>query len=95
MPPLREREGDAVLIAKVVLDRLTLKSGHPEKRLSEDAMRAISSHAWPGNVRELENRLKRAALLAEGHFLTAAEAWFDQQRRASIIPYPAAGTGGT
>jgi two-component system, NtrC family, response regulator len=36
-------------------------------------MRAVSSHAWPGNVRELENRLKRAVLLAEGHFLTAQE----------------------
>ena len=72
VPPLREREGDAVLIAKAVLDRLTRKSGAPEKKLSEDAIRAVSSYAWPGNVRELENRIKRAVLLTEGQFLTAA-----------------------
>ena len=71
VPPLREREGDAVLIAKALLDRLTRKSGSPEKKLSEDAIRAVSSYAWPGNVRELENRIKRAVLLTEGQFLTA------------------------
>src|SRR5262249_28900454 len=70
VPPLREREGDAVLIAKTMLDRLTPKSGAPEKRLSDDAIHAISAHAWPGNVRELENRIKRAVLLTEGQFLT-------------------------
>ena len=31
IPPLREREGDAVLIAQVLLDRLTSKSGHSGK----------------------------------------------------------------
>jgi two-component system NtrC family response regulator len=73
IPPLREREGDAALIARSILDRLTHKSAHSEKRLSEDALSAISSYAWPGNVRELESRLKRAVLLAEGQFVTAAE----------------------
>jgi two-component system NtrC family response regulator len=71
VPPLRDREGDAVLIAKALLDRLTRKSGAPEKKLSEDAIHAVSSYAWPGNVRELENRIKRAVLLTEGQFLTA------------------------
>jgi two-component system, NtrC family, response regulator len=67
VPPLREREGDAVLIAKAILTR---KFGDPEKRLSEDAVRAVARYAWPGNVRELENRIKRAVLLTEGQFLT-------------------------
>src|SRR5262249_6016152 len=72
VPPLREREGDAVIIAKAVLNRLARESGRPEKKLSEDAIRAVASYDWPGNVRELENRLKRAVLLAEGQFLTAS-----------------------
>jgi two-component system NtrC family response regulator len=71
VPPLREREGDAVLIAKSLLDGLTRKSGSSEKKLSEDAIHAVSRYAWPGNVRELENRIKRAVLLTEGQFLTA------------------------
>jgi two-component system, NtrC family, response regulator len=70
LPPLREREGDAVLIAKAMLDRLAHQSGAPAKKLSEDAVRAVSSYAWPGNVRELENRVKRATILTEGQFLT-------------------------
>jgi two-component system NtrC family response regulator len=71
IPPLREREGDAVLIAKAVLDRLG-QSGAPAKMLTGDAVRAVSSYAWPGNVRELESCIKRATILTEGQFLTAA-----------------------
>ena len=71
LPPLREREGDAVLIAKATLDRLR-QSGAPGKMLTEDAVRAVSSYAWPGNVRELESCIKRATILTEGQFLTAA-----------------------
>jgi two-component system NtrC family response regulator len=69
IPPLREREGDAALIASVLLDRLAQGE---TKKLSEDAIRAVSSYTWPGNVRELESRLKRAILLTEGKFVTAA-----------------------
>ena len=72
IPPLREREDDAVLIARSILDRLTEKSAPPGKKLSEDAIRAIASYTWPGNVRELESRLKRATLLTDGQFITAA-----------------------
>ena len=71
LPPLREREGDAVLIAKAMLDRLR-QSGAPAKMLTEDAVRAVSSYAWPGNVRELESCVKRATILTDGQFLTAA-----------------------
>ena len=70
LPPLREREGDAVLIAKATLDRLR-QSGTPAKMLTEDAVRAVSSYAWPGNVRELESCVKRATILTDGQFLTA------------------------
>jgi two-component system, NtrC family, response regulator len=71
IPPLREREGDAVLIAKATLERLR-QPGVQGKMLSEDAVRAVSSYAWPGNVRELESCIKRAMILTEGQFLTKA-----------------------
>ena len=60
-----------MLIAKAMLNRLAHQSGTPAKKLSEDAVRAVSSYAWPGNVRELENRVKRATILTDGQFLTA------------------------
>ena len=40
---------------------------------SRDALRALRAHAWPGNVRELDNRVRRAAVMAEGELLTAAD----------------------
>jgi two-component system, NtrC family, response regulator len=69
IPPLRERESDAVLIASDILRR-TRRSGRPA-RFAPDAIAAIESHAWPGNVRELENRVKRALIFSEGPLITA------------------------
>ena len=84
IPPLREREGDAVLIARAILERLSHDSRQPRKRLSDDAIRAISSHSWPGNVRELENRLKRAVLLADGQAVTASALGFGSEQQESF-----------
>ena len=61
LPPLRERSGDAVLIARHVLADL----GHADAMLSHEAERAISTHAWPGNVRDLRNAMERALVMAE------------------------------
>jgi two-component system NtrC family response regulator len=32
---------------------------------SSKAIKTIETHGWPGNVRELENRIQRAAIMAE------------------------------
>ena len=71
IPPLRERESDAVLIASHILRR-TRRGGRPA-RFAPDAIAAIESHTWPGNVRELENRVKRALIFAEGPLITAGD----------------------
>lgn len=73
LPPLRERPGDAVLIARHLLETYAQEQGRPILGLAADAVRAIEAHPWPGNVRELQNRLKRAVLLAEGRRIGAAD----------------------
>ncbi len=65
IPPLRDRGGDALLIAESLLAGAGRKFGRAGLRFSEAAKKAIESHAWPGNVRELANVIQRAALLAE------------------------------
>jgi DNA-binding NtrC family response regulator len=65
VPPLAEREGDILPLARHFLA--------PGKRLAADAREALRRHAWPGNVRELKNALQRAALLAAGAEITAAD----------------------
>lgn len=66
IPPLRERAGDPALMAKIFLDKFSRAYGKPRRGFTEEAITAIHSYAWPGNVRELENRVKRAAIMAEG-----------------------------
>jgi two-component system NtrC family response regulator len=73
IPPLKDREGDALLLARVFLERISKQQGKKGHRFSKDAMAAIESYPWPGNVRELENRVKRAVIMAEQKQITAAD----------------------
>ncbi len=73
IPPLRERTGDVLLLARVFLERFSKQYGHKVKQFSPDAIAALENHPWPGNVRELENRIKRAVIMAEGRQITAAD----------------------
>ena len=69
VPPLRERGGDALLLARLLLGRIATELGRPQLRLTEAAEQAIAAHPWPGNVRQLRNSLERAVLLAGGPLL--------------------------
>ena len=72
VPPLRERQGDVVLLADHFLEESTA-SGAQQLALSPEAARLLESHAWPGNVRELENALQRASVLASGGEIRAGD----------------------
>tara|TARA_B100000609_G_C17222169_1_gene440943 strand:+ start:4234 stop:5631 length:1398 start_codon:yes stop_codon:yes gene_type:complete len=65
LPPLREREGDIVLLARHFLERHCQDSGKDIKGFSEEARRALTSYAWPGNIRELQNVVRRAIALTQ------------------------------
>ncbi len=73
IPPLRERVGDAVLLGRVLLERFARDLGRSFRGFSKDALEAMERYEWPGNVRELENRIKRAAVMADGNQITAAD----------------------
>lgn len=73
IPSLHEREGDALLLARVFLERISKQQGKKGYRFSKDALAAIENYSWPGNVRELENRVKRAVIMAEHKQMTATD----------------------
>jgi two-component system NtrC family response regulator len=73
IPSLKEREGDALLLARVFLERISKQQGKQGHTFSKDAMMAIENYSWPGNVRELENRVKRAVIMAEHRQITARD----------------------
>ena len=64
IPPLREREGDAELLAERFLAELNEAEGS-RKSFSRQAITTIRAHRWPGNVRELKNAVQRAFIMAE------------------------------
>jgi len=73
IPPLRERKGDANLLAHAFVRRFSDEQKRGSLSLLPDAVAAIEAHAWPGNVRELENCTKRAVIMAEGSGLRAED----------------------
>ena len=66
VPPLRERQGDDLLLARALLERFATQLKRPIKGFTPQAIEAIEAYDWPGNVRELENRVKRAVIMADG-----------------------------
>jgi len=73
IPPLRDRVGDSVVLARAFLERFQVELKRRRLRFSEEALQAIGAHSWPGNVRELENRVKRAAIMADGDAIHPAD----------------------
>ncbi len=66
LPPLREREGDIVLLANYFLQHFTEKLGKKFTGISEQALALLCQYSWPGNVRELEHVMERACVLSQG-----------------------------
>ena len=60
IPPLRNREGDAALLAHHFKNKFCAQESRSSLHFSPDAIAAIESHPWPGNVRELRNVVERA-----------------------------------
>jgi two-component system NtrC family response regulator len=83
IPPLRERPGDALLLARYFLNRFNRELNRSLRGFTEAAVAAIDAWAWPGNVRELENRVKRAIVMADGKLVAPEGAVLDFDLRAA------------
>jgi two-component system repressor protein LuxO len=87
LPPLREREGDVLEIARALLAEYAREEGRGFQALSPCAEAAISAYSWPGNVRELQNVLRSAVVLHDGVVLAAAD--LPEPIRSCAAPPPA------
>lgn len=65
LPPLRERREDIPLLADHFMKLHARRVNRNAKRLSAEAMKALSVYAWPGNVREISNVIERAVFLSK------------------------------
>jgi DNA-binding NtrC family response regulator len=69
LPPLREREGDIVIMARSFLAYYNDRYGCRYALTPENEVE-LQCHGWPGNVRELANAIERAVVLASGDGLS-------------------------
>jgi len=76
VPPLREREGDRVLLARAFLEKFRGQHAGRIRGFNERALKQIEQYAWPGNVRELENKVKRAVVLADSEWISIQDLGF-------------------
>jgi two-component system response regulator FlrC len=72
LPPLRERCGDILPLARRAIQACA-RGTQAALSLSADAERKLLQHDWPGNARELTNIVQRAAWLASGGVIRAAD----------------------
>jgi transcriptional regulator with GAF, ATPase, and Fis domain len=73
VPPLRERPGDILPLARQLLGAISPDS----LELAPDAEQALLGYRWPGNIRELKNVLERALINRTGSMLREADIHFD------------------
>jgi two-component system, NtrC family, response regulator AtoC len=84
IPPLRERQTDAVLLAESFVSSICREYGIAPRRVTDGARDWIRRYSWPGNVRELRNRIERTILLENDDELKA--------EHFGAIPLPESGT---
>jgi two-component system NtrC family response regulator len=66
IPPLRERSGDAALLAHHFKNKFCAQESRQSLHFAQEALAVIEAYGWPGNVREMENCIKRAVIMADG-----------------------------
>jgi len=70
IPPLRERRGDIMPLARHFLRKHAGLNGKRITSISSDMTDLLLMYSFPGNVRELEHIMAKAVLLEEGDTLT-------------------------
>jgi len=73
VPPLRDRDADVELLARLFVKRYCARVGRPCLELTADCLRRLRSYHWPGNVRELENVIERAVIISRDGNLSLRE----------------------
>lgn len=71
IPPLRQRQGDKILLARHFLKKYASENGVKLKGFDSEAANAIEAYEWPGNIREMENKIKRAVIMTEESYISA------------------------
>ena len=84
IPPLRQRDGDKVLLARHFKRRFAKEHEQLINGFTQDAIIAIEAYDWPGNVREMENKIKRAVIMADSKMINCEDLGLCQEVELSL-----------
>lgn len=73
IPPLRDRQGDKLLLARHFLKIYAEQNNANVIGFTPEAIEAIELYEWPGNIREMENRVKRSVVMADDKLVTSED----------------------
>jgi len=79
IPPLKDRDGDVLVLAKSFLNILSKEYKGSAKGFTPEAIAAMENYPWPGNVRELESKIKRGVIMADGALINAEDLELDDR----------------
>jgi len=71
IPPLRERHGDKLLLARHFLRKSAKQNNVNVTGFATEAIEAIEAYDWPGNIREMENRIKRGVVMSDDKLVSS------------------------
>lgn len=70
LPPLKNRQGDIILLLNHFLYSYSKRMGIPTPDVDQQVMHCLQNYNWPGNVRELQNVVERMLNISGGETLT-------------------------
>jgi len=85
LPPLRERKGDILPLARHFLEAYRRESGYERVGLAQSAELALLAHEWPGNIRELENVIHYGLIMSGSGVLEADDLRLPRHVSPSLV----------
>jgi DNA-binding NtrC family response regulator len=85
LPPLRERDDDARLIADHFLREAARLHNLPRRQFGLDTVSVLREHQWPGNIRELKHVIDRAQASATGALINPHDLLINQRRAGASV----------
>ena len=80
LPPLRERDGDSVILAQHFIESFNQEYDRKIQGLAPSAKKFIQNYHWPGNIRELRNAIERAVLVESEEWVEAEDLSVDSEQ---------------
>jgi len=91
IPPLRDREGDVVLLSDFFLNKYCRVNEKKKPAISPEALRVLLDYHWPGNVRELEHVIERSVLICDEEVILPEHLYLENPIRNAPEEIPPAG----